>query len=250
MSRTKKYMELTLIVIGLIALWSAAVKIFQIPEYYLPAPSAFLAYLINFFQTGNLMKHIIVTMQEVLVGTAIGIGIGMLCGYLIAKSELCNHLFMPIVLIMQISPKISIAPLFILWFGLGLQSKIALVALVVSFPIMINESTAIKQIDKDFRNMMQILKASRWQIFKKLEFPCAMNAVLSGIKVAVTQAITAAVIGEMMGAKSGLGYLLTNGSEMYDLNMILSSVFILSLIGLCLYYLFQMIEDKALSWKA
>lgn len=250
MSKTRKYTELTILVALIILLWAFIVEIFNLPSYYMPTPTEFATYLINFFQNGNLSEHIMVTMQEVFIGSIAGIGIGMVLGYLIAKSELFNHLFMPIVLIMQISPKISIAPLFILWFGLGMQSKIALVALVVSFPIMINECTAMKQIDKNYINLMKVLKATRWQIFKKVELPNALSAVLSGIKIAVTQAITAAVIGEMMGAKSGLGYLLTNGSEMYDLNMILSSVFILSLIGLFLYYVFQFIEQKTLSWKS
>lgn len=156
---------------------------------------------------------------------------------------------MPLILIIQIAPKISLAPLFILWFGLGIQSKIALVILVVSFPIMVNQYTAFKQIDIRYIELLKILKASKFQKFISLELPFAFSAIISGIKVSVTQAITAAVIGEMMGAKSGLGYLLTYGNEMYDINIILSSVITLSIIGLVLYYMATYIEKKVLYWR-
>ena len=133
--------------------------------------------------------------------------------------------------------------------GLGIESKAALVILVVSFPIMINEVSAIRSIEDNVYNLMKVLKASKWQTFCKIEVPYSIEMMLSGIKLALTQAMTGAVIGEMIGAKAGLGYLLTLGSETYDIKMILNAVILLSVIGLALYLISELIEKKALYWK-
>ena len=175
--------------------------------------------------------------------------IGLILGYIMAKIRFIERLIMPFVIIIQTAPKISLAPLFILWMGLGIESKAALVILVVSFPIMINEVSAIRSIEDNVYNLMKVLKASKWQTFCKIEVPYSIEMMLSGIKLALTQAMTGAVIGEMIGAKAGLGYLLTLGSETYDIKMILNAVILLSVIGLALYLISELIEKKALYWK-
>ena len=187
--------------------------------------------MVKLFVSGDVMKHIRVTMEEILVGTVIGIVIGLVLGYIMAKIRFIERLIMPFVIIIQTAPKISLAPLFILWMGLGIESKAALVILVVSFPIMINEVSAIRSIEDNVYNLMKVLKASKWQ------------------KLALTQAMTGAVIGEMIGAKAGLGYLLTLGSDIYDIKMILNAVILLSVIGLALYLISELIEKRALYWK-
>ena len=172
----------------------------------------------------------------------IGIVIGLVLGYIMAKIRFIERLIMPFVIIIQTAPKISLAPLFILWMGLGIESKAA-------FPIMINEVSAIRSIEDNVYNLMKVLKASKWQTFCKIEVPYSIEMMLSGIKLALTQAMTGAVIGEMIGAKAGLGYLLTLGSETYDIKMILNAVILLSVIGLALYLISELIEKKALYWK-
>ncbi|NMA13154.1 MAG: ABC transporter permease [Chloroflexi bacterium] len=208
-----------------------------------------LGSMIRLFQTGEITKHIMITLQEIFVGTGVGIVIGLVLGYIMAKIKVIERLVMPFVVIVQTAPKISLAPLFILWMGLGIESKAALVILVVSFPIMINEVTAIRSIDDNAYNLMKVLKANRWQVFTQLEVPYSLEMLLSGIKLALTQAMTGAVIGEMIGAKAGLGYLLTLGNETYDIRLILNAVILLSMIGLILYILSGLIERKALYWK-
>ena len=229
--------------------WELYIRIFHVPNYLLPGPAELANSMVKLFVSGDVMKHIRVTMEEILVGTAIGIVIGLVLGYIMAKIRFIERLIMPFVIIIQTAPKISLAPLFILWMGLGIESKAALVILVVSFPIMINEVSAIRSIEDNVYNLMKVLKASKWQIFCKIEVPYSIEMMLSGIKLALTQAMTGAVIGEMIGAKAGLGYLLTLGSETYDIKMILNAVILLSVIGLALYLISELIEKKALYWK-
>ena len=248
----RKYRKIILPVLFLplfLLVWELYIRIFHVPAYLLPGPVELGRSMVKLFQTGEVVKHITVTMEEILVGTAAGIVIGLVLGYVMAKLHFIERLVMPFVIIVQTAPKISLAPLFILWMGLGIESKAALVILVVSFPIMINEVSAIRSIEENVYNLMKILKASRWQTFCKIEVPYSVEMMLSGIKLALTQAMTGAVIGEMIGAKAGLGYLLTLGSETYDIKLILNAVILLSVIGLALYLVSEFIERKALYWK-
>lgn len=233
----------------IIIVWKLYIAIFNVPEYLLPQPEALLKNLIELLTTGGMGYHIYITLKEVFIGVIAGVLSGLVLGYIVAKSRYIEKLIMPFVLIVQTAPKISLAPLFILWFGLGLESKIALVILVVLFPVMVNEVVAIRSIDKNMFNLMKILNGTPFQRFYYIELPYSLEAILSGIKVAVTQAITGAVIGEMIGAKAGLGYLLILGNETYDIKLVLSSIFMLSIIGLILYVAAEKIEKRALSWK-
>lgn len=233
----------------LILIWKGYISIFNVPSYLLPQPEAVLSGTINIFTNENLVGHVITTLKEVFIGVGIGIFLGIVLGYIVAKSKVIERLIMPLVLIVQTAPKISLAPLFILWFGLGLESKIAIVVLVVSFPIMVNEVVAIRSIDSNIMNFMKILDASKLQKLLFIELPYSLKAILSGVKVALTQAIVAAVIGEMIGAKSGLGYLLILGNETYDIELVISSVVVLSFIGLILYLVAGFAEKKLIKWS-
>lgn len=233
----------------LLIIWELYVAIFHIPNYLLPRPLELAGSLVNLFINGDVNKHILVTMKEILVGTVAGVCIGLVMGYIMAKIKVIERLVMPFVIIVQTAPKISLAPLFILWMGLGIESKVALVILVVSFPIMINQVSALRSIEDNVYNLMHVLKANKFQIFWHIEIPCSIEMLLSGIKLALTQAMTGAVIGEMIGAKAGLGYLLILGSETYDIKMILNAVILLSVIGLALYLISEFAERKMLYWK-
>lgn len=232
-----------------IIIWEGYIKIFHVSSYVLPSPYTLLVSFIELFAEGTIWPHIAVTMQEILLGTMTGIIIGLILGYIMAKIKILERLIMPFVIIIQTAPKISLAPLFILWMGLGIESKAALVILVVSFPIMINEVSAIRSIDPNVYNLMKILKANPWQRFVKIELPYSLEMLLSGIKLALTQAMTGAVIGEMIGAKAGLGYLLNLGRETFDIKLILNAVILLSAIGLLLYLLSDFLEKHILYWK-
>ena len=248
----RKYKNIILPVVFLpilLILWTLYVKLLNVPSYLLPAPLELFASLVDLFAGGSIYPHIIVTLEEILAGTGFGIVIGLVLGYIMAKVHLIERLIMPFVIIIQTAPKISLAPLFILWMGLGIESKAALVVLVVSFPIMVNEVSAIRSIENNSYDLMKVLKASKWQVFRHIELPYSLEMMLSGIKLALTQAMTGAVIGEMIGAKAGLGYLLTLGSETYDIKMILNAVFLLSIIGLILYLVSGFVEKKVLYWK-
>ena len=232
-----------------IAIWWIYVAVKHVPAYILPSPPKVWNSLEKMFVKGTVYSHLWTTTYEVILGFVIGAFLGIVLGYIFIKVDALKTMLMPYLIFLQTAPKISLAPLFILWMGLGIESKAALVILVVSFPIMINEVSAIRSIEDNVYNLMKVLKASKWQTFCKIEVPYSIEMMLSGIKLALTQAMTGAVIGEMIGAKAGLGYLLTLGSETYDIKMILNAVILLSVIGLALYLISEFVEKKALYWK-
>lgn len=231
-----------------IGLWQAYVSISHVPEHTLPNPYLFATQFIKYMTTGNMGVHIGATLYEILVGFVIGCIGGLVSGYLLAKSPLLERLFTPYILLVQTAPKISLAPLFLLWFGLGASSKISLVILVVFFPIMVNTIVGIRSVEKNMQELLHILKANRWQRFISVEIPFSLPSIMSGVKVSTTYAITGAVIGEMIGAKAGLGYMVMLGSETYNISLILTAVLLLSVIGLVFYLLSEFIEKKLLHW--
>lgn len=244
----RKSLLVILTLIVFIGIWQAYVSVFQVPVQILPGPFLFASKFLNFMAMGNIGTHIGITLYEIFTGFVIGCILGLVFGYLLAKSVLLERLFTPYIVLVQIAPKISIAPLFLLWFGLGATSKIALVVLVVFFPIMVNTIVGIRSVEKNMQDLLKILKANPWQRFATVEIPYSLPSILSGVKVSTTYAITGAVIGEMIGAKAGLGYLVILGSETYDINMILTAVLLLSVIGLLLYLLSNLLEKKLLRW--
>jgi NitT/TauT family transport system permease protein len=231
-----------------IGLWQAYVSVFHIPVQILPGPLLFLSKFLKIMATGDMGTHIGLTLYEIFIGFLIGCVLGLLFGYLLAKSVLLERLFTPYIVLVQIAPKISIAPLFLLWFGLGATSKIALVILVVFFPIMVNTIVGIRSVESNMQDLLNILKANRWQRFWTVEIPYSLPSIMSGVKVSTTYAITGAVIGEMIGAKAGLGYLVILGSETFDINLVLTAVLLLSVIGLALYLLSALLEKRLLRW--
>lgn len=248
MNNTKMFLYPFGLFVVILLVWQGLVTLLSVPSYLMPSPLGLVQYFVDYLCSGDLLLNTWTTVEEVIIGTYWGIILGIVLGYVISKVRVIERLFMPLILILQIAPKISLAPLFVLWFGLGIGSKVALVILVVSFPVMITENTALRGIDTNYRDLLAVLGASKWQQFVKLEIPLVFASIMTGIKVSLTQAMTGAVIGEMIGAKAGLGYLLTYGNEMYDINVILCSVITLSLIGLLLYSLSEVIEKKVLNW--
>ncbi|MBN2982189.1 MULTISPECIES: ABC transporter permease [Cohnella] len=242
----------TILFIGTLAVfvlaWQGYVALSGVPPQILPAPGAFVQKFIDNVTMSGFGEHMGTTLYEIAIGFLIGCAAGLVIGYILAKSPLVERLLTPYIVLAQIIPKISIAPLFLLWFGLGASAKVALVVIGVFFPIMVNTIIGIRSVENNMKDLLYILRASPLQRFFSVEVPFSLPSIMAGVKVATTYAITGAVIGEMVGAKAGLGYLVISGSENYDINMILTAVLILSLIGLVLYLLANYAEKKLLHW--
>lgn len=217
--------------IGIVALWSAAVHLFDVPSYLLPGPWAIAQRIAFLFERADLLWHIYVTLTEILGGFFLGSVVGVASAIAFARSPLLLRLATPLILLLQTTPKIAIAPLLLLWLGLGAAPKIVLVAIVTFFPVMTAMLSGITYMNKSYADLAGVLRLSAWQRFRHIELPAAIPTLFAGATVATTLAMTAAVIGELMGANKGVGFLLANGQENADTATVIGMVILLSFLG-------------------
>ncbi len=232
-----------------VALWWAAVVLLRIPAYVLPAPEALLAKAVFLWQEAGLPAHILVTVEELAAGLALGALAGVAVGQLFGHQPLAERLLSPLVVLAQTVPKISLAPLLALWMGLGPAPKVALIAVVAFFPVMAYARIAVRTVEGDVRALADLLRLGPWRRFRLIELPHSLPLVLAGLRVATTQGVTAAVIAELMGAKAGLGFLLSTGQETADVGVVLVSLAVLSLLGWGLYEAVGAAERRLLGWQ-
>jgi len=236
-----------LVLVSVVIMWKLSTIIFNLSALVLPPPEKVLSRAMELFKSGTVQKHLLVTMQEILVGYGYGAVFGILVGYILSKAIVLEKALAPYILIFQTAPKISLAPLFVLWFGLGMTSKVVLIALVTFFPIMINTIVGVRSTPKEYYELLTILKATRIQRVK-VEINNALPEMFSGLRIALVLSLTSAIIGEMMGAKEGLGVLLLLGNEMYDLALLFVVIIVISLMSLFLDVFMELIQKKFLSW--
>lgn len=220
------------------------------PEFIIPSPLQVWNEFVESVQDGTLLLHSWVTLQEMLYGLAIGLSIGALLGYIIAHNELLEDLLSPVIVAFQATPVVAYAPLLIIWFRDGITGKVITTAIIVFFPTLMNVIVGIRGVPKNLRDLMRVVKASRWEIFTKLEIPSAMPVLLTGLKTSVTLAVIGAVVGEFVNANAGLGYLvrIARGSQ-FNTPLVFVAVFTMTALALSLYLLVSLLEHKLLAWQ-
>jgi len=193
----------------------------------------------------GLLNHFLVTLSEIWRGVLIGLGVGVTAAVVFAKVPLLERLVMPVIVVVQVTPKIAIAPLLVLWLGLGATSKIVLVALVTFFPTLVNTLISLRSMSTNVMQLCQVLGLTPWQRFVKVELPSIVPGMVTGLRLGCLAGVTAAVIGEIIGAKAGLGYLVIQSQESGDVSMGLVAVIVLSFIGLGLWLITGYAENRA-----
>ena len=216
--------------VGAIVVWELAVRLLRVPEYILPAPSRVF---------GDLVHNI---------GLLMAVVFGVALALLVVYSKPFEAIFYPLLVVLQIIPKIAIAPLFIIWVGFGLPSKVLLVFLLSFFPIVVNSIIAFKSIESDVFDLAKSYRASRLRIFWKVELPGALPSLFAGFKVAAALSATAAVVAEFVASDNGLGYLLLGYNGNMNTSMSFAVIVVLSVLGLLLYGVVELIERWAIPW--
>lgn len=231
-----------------LAIWQAGLYVFDVPAYLLPSPLQLAEKFWFMLTRGGLMTHVPVTVMEIVVGFVLGALAGVAASFLFDRYPPVESLMSPIIVFVQTAPKIAIAPLLLLWLGIGASPKIVLVAIVTFFPVLSNMLSALRATNPQLIELATILKLSPLQRMWRIELPQSLPMLFSGLKVAATLAVTAAVIGELMGAKAGLGYLLILGQETADVGLVLVSVMILALVGYLTYLAIAFAERRLIGW--
>jgi NitT/TauT family transport system permease protein len=245
--RTGTAASLALLVVFLAA-WEWGPGLLRIPTFIIPPLSAVAQEAVRMWQVNHLLAHTGVTAGEVLAGFALGSLLGALIGYLLGMSPTTEIALSPYILALQIAPKVAFAPLFILWMGFTVYPKILVAILIVFFPVMVNVLTAIRTVDPDLINLARSFKATRAQIFWKIEFPASVPAMFAGLRIGSTLAVVGVVVGELVGGNLGLGYLLTFGEGQANTPMVFVSILMLTLIGGLAYLAVVVTEHRVLHY--
>ena len=248
MIRAPNFLLRLLLVAALLGLWEAAVRLFDVPAFILPAPSSIAVALWRGIASSLYLEHLWVTLAETLLGFLVGSVLALSLGTVIALSRPVEYFLYPFVIMFQAMPKVALAPLIIVWFGLGLTSKVAQAAFTAFFPLMINTIAGLRSADEDRVALMRSLDASPLQIFAMLRVPSALPFVMAGFEIAMVLALIGAIVAEFVGAQRGLGMLIMSMTFTMDVAGQFSVLLILSLLGLVLNAAIVEIKRRVLFW--
>lgn len=232
---------------ALIGLWAALVAIFKVPEYLVPSPGSVVPALIEHWS--DLLRNARTTVFEILVGFLITVAFAIPMGLVVALSRIGRQVAYPILVFVQLIPKIAIAPLFVVWFGLGLESKLLLTVLMTFFPLLLSSIAGFQELDTRLLYLTKTMGASRAQTFFKVRLPSALPIIFSGLKTAATIAATAAIVAEFVGSNSGLGYRLLAATLNLDTSIIFAILLLLTVIGFAMNYMIEALEYLVMPWQ-
>jgi NitT/TauT family transport system permease protein len=236
------------LLIVFLAAWQWGPGLLGIPPYIVPPLSMVAEEFAHDWQTSHLLLHTGVTAGEVLAGFLLGSLLGAFVGYLLGMSPTAEFALSPYILALQIAPKVAFAPLFILWMGFTVYPKILVAILIVFFPVMVNVLTAIRGVDQDLINLARAFKATRVQIFWKVEFPASLPPMFAGLRIGSTLAVVGVVVGELVGGNVGLGYLLSFGEGQANTPMVFVSIVMLTVVGGIAYLGVIIVERRVLHY--
>ena len=236
------------IVFALLA-WQLTVQWTQLPRFILPAPLDVWSRFLKALTDGILIYHTGITLAEIVLGLLVGITFATMLGYTLAKSRSLEKVLSPYLVASQAIPIVAIAPLLVIWLGDGILSKVVICALIVFFPVLVNTVVGVRAVPIALYDLMNSIRATRWQILLKLEIPASLPIMLGGLRIGATLSVIGAIVGELVDAEQGLGFLLQLGDFQYDTSMVFVAVFMLIALALSMYGVVTLLERKFLKWQ-
>ncbi|HET7263625.1 MAG TPA: ABC transporter permease [bacterium] len=231
----------------LLVAWQVVVDTRHVSDFILPSPLVILRTTLRYFPL--MMRHTWTTTYEITLGFVIGNAIAVAAALLIVNSRLVEKAFYPLLIASQTIPKVAIAPLFIIWFGSGITPKVVITAVICFFPTVVNTVQGLKATDENAIDLLRLVAASRVQVFTKLQFPNALPYFFAGLKISIALAVIGAIIGEWVGANSGLGYVILYSTQTLRTDFLFSALFLISVLGVVLYLAVVLLE-RLFSWRA
>ncbi len=233
-------------ILAFLLAWQFVVFAWKMPPYLLPSPVAVAQTFVS--ELPDLLRHGWVTTYEMLAGYALAVSIAIPLAIAITSSARFNEFVMPTMLFFQIVPKVAIAPLFLVWFGVGPTPKILVAFLISFFPIVIDAAVGLRSMSTEMADLARSMGATRFQVFARFRLPTSLPYLFSGLKVAATLAIAGTVVGEFVGADKGLGYLLLVTNSNMQTSLMFATIVALTIIGLVFYYLVELLEGLLIPW--
>jgi NitT/TauT family transport system permease protein len=229
------------VALGLLALWEIGVRVFNVPTVILPSPSRVLAELAG-SRLPNLLENALPSGVQIFAGFAVASACGIALAMAMAYSSLLRATLHPYMIGLQVVPKIALAPLFILWFGIGFASRFAFATFICFFPVVISTLAGLRETPPDILRMCRAIGATDAQVMLRVRLPFAVPYIFAGLKIAATMAVIGVVIGEFISADKGLGYVILYSSSRSETPAVLAAIVLLCVIGLALYGLVELAE--------
>jgi NitT/TauT family transport system permease protein len=239
-----------IVLIALVSIWEFYVLQFRVSPLILPRPGAVLDAWIEMLQSPRAWHHTWMTVYATLTGFAYAVVIGVGLGVIIARVRWLELTLNPFIVATQVIPKVALVPLFVLWFGFGIVSKVIVAAVLAFFPILTNTAMGVKSIDEGHRDVMLSLNATRWQVFRRLEFPSALPFILTGFEIGIVLAIIGAIVGEYLGGNAGLGHLLIARLNAFETADMFAVLIHMSILGFLFYFSIGALRKILIPWHA
>ena len=228
----------------IIGAWEAIVRLRNIPEVLLPAPSVIAERLIETLPF--LLKQAVPTTLETIAGFLISLVLGIFLAVLVSASRLAREALYPNIVFFQLIPKIALAPLFIVWLGIGSESRVTFSVFISFFPVVVATLAGLTSVDRDLLRLCKAVGATDSKVYTRVRFPVAVPHIFAGLKIAITFAMIGVIVGEFITAQAGLGYMILFAASQADMPLIFASIALLCVIGLALYGLVVATEAFAL----
>jgi NitT/TauT family transport system permease protein len=237
-----------------ILIWEALVNFYHMPSYVLPAPKAVVAALLDGLgqsptSRASFWYHLADTLTATLAGFAIGGVLGLALASAMAEFRMLERMLFPYVAAIQSLPKVAIAPLYIIWFGYQIQSKIAMSATLALFPILLNTLQGLTSVDRDRLELMESLDASRWQMFWLVKLPSALPLIFAGLNLGIVYALLGALVAEFIGAQRGMGVMVLQLQSVNDTAGVFAVLVILAVVGYLLISAMRMVQRRVVFWS-
>jgi NitT/TauT family transport system permease protein len=247
-NNNRNWLGLISLLAGLL-LWVLITRYSGLPNFILPSPYSVWTRFVRAVRDGSLPYHTAITLTEILLGLFVGVSFATMIGYMLAKSRSLEKILSPYLVASQAIPIVAIAPLLVIWLGNGILSKVVICALIVFFPVLVNTIVGVRAVPTALYDLMNSLHASRAQILWKVEVPASLPVFLGGLRIGATLSVIGAIVGELVSAEKGLGFLLQLGDFQYDTPMVFVAVFTLIALALLLYGIVTLLEKRFLKWQ-
>ncbi|MDQ0260098.1 ABC transporter permease [Sinomonas atrocyanea] len=235
--------------VAVLAAWEVLVRVHVIDEFFFPRPSEIFSTMWLWISSGYVFPHLWVTIQESLLAFIVGAAAGLLLGFALARIGFLERLFQPFLQMFNALPRVVLAPIFLLWFGLGIWSKVAFGFTLVFFIVFFNTLEGVKSVDRVLIDNARMLGATERQLLRHVFIPSALTWIFSSLHISVGFAITGAVVGEYLGASAGVGYAIAQAQGVFDTKGVFAGMFILMIVVLIVDLAVNRIEHRLLRWR-
>jgi NitT/TauT family transport system permease protein len=248
MTKLVPWVSTLLSIVLLVIIWKLVIAIFDVSPFVLPQPEDVWTGVKDLVKSDGFWSDVRVTLTETLVGFAIALVLGIVLGTILGRVVWLEQAARPVIVASQVVPKVALIPLFIIWFGFGMTSKIIIVALLAFFPILLNVILGVRSVDTGHRDVMRSLNASRWETFRRLEYPSTLPYILAGMEVGIVFAVVGAIVGEYLGGDQGLGYRIVTSLNNLQAETLFAVILVLTLFGFLLYLAVVALKRFLIPW--